>query len=136
VDRDRDGRDGASGELAAAIDAGPDHDAEELLDLTQRLRDELLQLDVDDVALAREGEAPAGAKGIELLAIGGLVVRFARNAPILRAVIDTTVAWLGRQQARSVTLSLDGDTLEVSGISSDEQQRLIDLWVARHADDG
>jgi hypothetical protein len=124
------------GELAAAIDAGPDHDAEELLDLTQRLRDELLELDVDEVALAREGEAPPGAKGIELLAIGGLVVRFARNAPILRAVIDTTVAWLARQQARSVTLSLDGDTLEVSGISSDEQQRLIDLWVARHADDG
>jgi hypothetical protein len=124
------------GELAAVLDAGPDYDAEELHELTQRLRGELLELDVDAVALRGEGDAPEGAKGIELLAIGGLVVRFALQTKVLRSVVDTTIAWLGRQQARSVKLTLDGDTLEVSGVSSDEQSRLIEQWVARHADAG
>ncbi len=122
--------------MAAVLDAGPDHDAEDLLELTQRLRGELLELDVDAVALEGQGEAPAGAKGVELLAFGGLVVRFALNSTVLKSVVDTTVGWLGRQQARSVKLTLDGDTLEVTGVSSDQQSRLIDEWVARHADTG
>jgi hypothetical protein len=122
--------------LTAAIDAGPDHDADELLELTQRLRGELLELDVDSVTLESEGNVPSGAKGVELLAFGELVVQFALSAPVLGSVVATTVAWLGRQQARSVRLTLDGDELEVTGISSDEQSRLIEQWVARHATSG
>jgi hypothetical protein len=80
--------------------------------------------------------APAGAKGIELLAIGGLVVKFALNSALLKSVVDTTTAWLGRQGARSVKLSLDGDTLELTGVSSDEQSKLVEQWIARHADGG
>lgn len=127
---------GARGELAAVLDAGPDHNAEELLELTQGLRGELLELDVDAVAPGTSGDAPAGAKGAELLAFGGLAIQFALKSPVLRSVVDTTVAWLGRQQARSVKLTLDGDTLEVTGVSSDEQSQLVEQWVARHADDG
>ena len=85
---------------------------------------------------ATGGEAPADSKGVELLAIGGLVIQFAMKSEVLKSVVDATTAWLGRQQGRSVKLTLDGDTLEVTGVSSDEQRRLVDLWVARHADDG
>lgn len=127
---------GAMGELMAVLDAGPDYDAEELLALTQRLRGELLGLDVDAVGLRVAGEAPEGAKGVELLAFGGLAIQFALKSSVLRSVVDTTVAWLGRQQARSVKLTLDGDALEVTGISSEEQSRLVEQWVARHAHDG
>ena len=128
---------GAQVQLAAVVDAGPDSDAEELAELAQRLRGQLLELDVAAVEPATGGEAPAGAKGVELLAIGGLVVQFAMKSEILKSVVDATAAWLGRQQGgRSVKLTLDGDTLEVTGVSSDEQRRLVDLWVARHADDG
>ena len=124
-------------QLAAVVDAGPDSDAEELAELAQRLRGQLLELDVAAVEPATGGEAPAGAKGVELLAIGGLVVQFAMKSEILKSVVDATAAWLGRQQGgRSVKLTLDGDTLEVTGVSSAEQRRLVDLWVARHADDG
>jgi hypothetical protein len=123
------------GELEAVLDAGQDSDEEEILELTQGLRDELLELDVDAVGLATAGEAPAGAKAPELLAIGGLAVEFALKSAVLRSVVDATVAWLGRQRARGVKLTLDGDTLEVTGVSSDEQARLIEQWIARHADD-
>jgi hypothetical protein len=127
--------DGAKGELAALLDAGPDQDAEEVFELTQGLRGELLELDVDTVELGTDGEAPDGSKGPELLAIGGLAIRFALQSSVLKSVVDTTVAWLGRQRARSVKLTLDGDTLELTGVSSDEQSRLVNQWIARHADD-
>jgi hypothetical protein len=127
---------GEQAQLAAVVDAGADSDAEELAELTRRLRGQLLELDVDAVEPATGGEAPAGSKGVELLAIGGLVIQFAMRSEVLKSVVDATTAWLGRQQGRSVKLTLDGDTLEVTGVSSDEQRRLVDLWVARHADDG
>jgi hypothetical protein len=124
-----------TGELAAVLDPGPDFDREETFELTQRLRTELLELDLDTVELGADGEAPEGAKGAELLAIGGLAVKFVLNSAVLRSVVDTTTAWLGRQQARSVKLTLDGDTLELTGVSSDDQSRLVDQWIARHAGD-
>jgi hypothetical protein len=127
---------GEQAQLAAVVDAGADSDAEELAELTRRLRGQLLELDVDAVEPATGGEAPAGSKGVELLAIGGLVIQFAMQSEVLKSVVDATTAWLGRQQGRSVKLTLDGDTLEVTGVSSDEQRRLVDLWVARHAGDG
>jgi hypothetical protein len=127
---------GEQAQLAAVVDAGADSDAEELAELTRRLRGQLLELDVDAVEPATGGEAPAGSKGVELLAIGGLVIQFAMKSEVLKSVVDATTAWLGRQQGRSVKLTLDGDTLEVTGVSSDEQRRLVDLWVARHAGDG
>ena len=127
---------GSQAQLAAVVDAGPDSDAEELAELTRRLRGQLLELDVDAVEPATGGEAPPGSKGVELLAIGGLVIQFAMKSEVLKSVVNATTAWLGRQQGRSVKLTLDGDTLEVTGVSSDEQRQLVDLWVARHADDG
>jgi hypothetical protein len=122
-----------SSELAAAIDAGQDYDTEELFELTQGLRGELLELEVDAVEMQADGAAPDGAKAIELLAFGGLAIQFITKAPVLKSIVDTTVAWLGRQQARSVKLTLDGDSLELTGVSSDEQSQLVEQWIARHA---
>lgn len=91
---------------------------------------------MDRVEPATDGGAPEGAKGLELLTFGGLAIRAALGAPALKSVVDVTVAWLGRQGARSVKLTLDGDMLELTGVSSDEQGRLVDQWIARHADAG
>jgi hypothetical protein len=33
-----------------------------------------------------------------------------------------------------VKLQLDGDSLELTGISPSDQRELIDLWIARHAE--
>jgi hypothetical protein len=126
---------GSEGTLVAALDGGPDDDAEELAELTQRLRGELLELDVDAVELAAWDHAPEGAKGLELLGVGALVVQFALRPQILTSVVDATVAWLGRQRNRTVKLTLDDDSLEVTGVSTREQQRLIELWIARHVGD-
>ena len=78
------------------------------------------------------GEAPEDAKDAGLLAAGELVVGLVASPVVLASVIDAVRSWLGRNRARSVKLTLDGDALEVSGVSSAEQDRLIDLWVSRH----
>ena len=119
-------------ELSVELQAGPDTDAEELAQLAGRLRAELLDLDVDAVRQPVRGEAPEDAKGAGLLAAGELVVGLVASPEVLASIIGGIRSWLGRNRARSVKLTLDGDALEVSGVSSAEQDRLIDLWVSRH----
>ena len=125
--------DNEHGELALQLETLPDTDSEELAALVQRLRAELLDLDVDRVEPLAAGEAPEGAKGVELLALGGLVVQFILQPGVLTSIVDGVRSWLQRQSARSVKLTLDGDSLEVTGVSSEEQDRLVELWIARNA---
>jgi len=125
------------GELGVRLQTGPEVDDEELAELASRLRVELLDLDVDDVLPeSASGQAPADAKGVVLGTIGGLLVKFALSPEGLQSVVSGVRSWLQRQRIRSVKLSLDGDTCEVSGLDSDEQKRLIDLWIVRHAGAG
>jgi hypothetical protein len=119
-------------ELKLAIDPGQCHDPDELARLSRQLQTELADLDVDAVHLTAGGPAPAGVKAAELLDVGGLVIVLGLQRHVLRAVVETVGAWLGRQQARSVTLTLDGDTLEVTGMSSTEQKQLMARWVECH----
>ena len=119
-------------ELSVELQAGPDTDAEELAQLARRLRTELLDFDVDAVRQPGRGEVPEDAKGSGLLAAGELAVGLVASPEVLASMIGAVRSWLGRNRVRSVKLTLDGDALEVSRVSSAEQDRLIDLWVSRH----
>ena len=70
--------------------------------------------------------------------INGLLVTLGRTADGLRAVVAAVRNWLGRGDGtrRTVRLELAGDVLELSEASPADQQRLIDLFVHRHAEDG
>ena len=120
-------------DLALVVDAGPDADDEELERLTDQLRRELLQLDVDAVRRPMLGEAPPGAKAVGMMAIGALVIEFARSSAVLTAVVGAVQSWMSHATGRSVKLQLDGDSIEMTGISSADQTRVIDAWLARHA---
>ena len=126
----------AGGELSVELQARPDTDGEELAHLVGRLRAELLDLDVDAVQQPARREAPEESKGASLLAAGELAVRLVTSPEVLASIIAGIRSWLGRNSVRSVKLTMDGDALEVSGVNSAEQDRLIDLWVARHAASG
>jgi hypothetical protein len=117
-------------ELQIKLSLG-DADAIAVDEATTRLRNELLKLDVDRVLRPSVGEAPPGTRGAELIELGGLVVTLARNAGTLAAVVRTLQGWLARDRGRSIRLELDGDAIEVSGLSED-QERLITAWIQRH----
>jgi hypothetical protein len=119
-------------QLTVQVDAGPDADADEINELTLLLRRELLELDLESVDLARRGTAPPGARAVGVLSIGTIIVTLAQAPELLRAVVDLVQSWLGGSGRRSVKLALDGDILEVSGLSPRDQRELIASWIARH----
>ncbi|HUR04285.1 MAG TPA: caspase family protein, partial [Nonomuraea sp.] len=104
-------------------------DPQELDELTATLRADLLDLDVV-VGLPEAGATPQGSKAILSFAIGGLTVALA-GTELLGAIVEAVTAWLTRHRDRSVKMSLDGDLLEVTGVASPDQRRLIDEWLAR-----
>src|SRR5262249_52618921 len=108
---------------------GEDSDAEELADLGDRLRQELLEYDVSSVGPLPVEEVPPGAKGIGEVA-GWLVANFA-TLDGLRAVIDGVRAWTARTH-RTVEVTIDGDTLKVPA-TAQQQQEIVDAWLARHS---
>jgi hypothetical protein len=99
------------------------------------LRAELLQLDVGDVCVLREGEPPPGARASSAAAIGGLLVTLGQSADALHSVVSVTRDWLrrGGGSRRMVRLELAGDALELSQATVADQERLVRLFVSQHA---
>jgi hypothetical protein len=110
-------------------------DDERVAMLTGYLRAELLQLDVVDVNPLPAGEPPPGAKVFGAAAVGALLIAFGQSAEGLRSVVSAVGDWLRRDAGarRMVRLELDGDVLELSQASAADQERLVELFVSRHA---
>jgi hypothetical protein len=117
--------------LSLLIEVTPEEneDVEALDQITRALREELLELDVDSVEQPTE-PAPEGARAIEAALLGTLIVGVGKG--MLDLVARTVERWAARVGDRKVVLEIDGDRLEVSGVSAADQQRLIDTFVARH----
>jgi hypothetical protein len=107
-----------------------DGDAEELADLAGGLCAELLAADVASVAPLTDDAVPARAKGVGTLA-GWLVAQFG-TLDGLRAAVTAVRGW-ARRTGRTVEVSIGGDVLKVTGVTSQQQGEIIDAWLARHA---
>jgi hypothetical protein len=110
-----------------------DSDAEELADLAGGLRAELLGVDAASVAPLTAEAAPEGANGLGTVA-GWLLVQFG-TLDGLRAVVAAVRGWTSRT-GRTVEVSIGGDPIKVTGATSQQQQQLIDAWLARRAPGG
>jgi hypothetical protein len=118
------------GRVTLEVQQVPDGDTDALVELTGLLRAELLELDVDSVEPVEAGSGPGQAKGLAVLA-GWLAVQLG-SVERLRALLGAVFAWAGRTH-REVEVSYGGDVLKVSGVSAEQQERIIDAWLARHA---
>jgi hypothetical protein len=110
-----------------------DSDAEELADLAADLHAELLSLDGTTVAPLPAEAAPQGAKGLGGVA-GWLVAQFG-TLDGLRALV-TAVRGFAARTGRTVEVSIGGDHLKVTGVTSQQQEEIIDAWLARHGPGG
>ena len=109
-------------------------DLEELEQLGSALRRELLDLDdIEAVDPLPAVATPAGARAVDPASIGAWLVIVGKTAGALRALTTAVRGWLGSQPSRTVKLAIDGDTLELTGVSSTDQERLVTAWIERHA---
>jgi hypothetical protein len=119
---------GHSEELVLQVCQAPEDDATELAKLAGWLHGELLDLDVQDVDRVSREAAPSGAKGIA--ATGGwLLVQLGPEA--LRTVLAKVADWVTRND-RTVEVSYGGDTLKLSRATREQQEKIIDGWLAHH----
>jgi hypothetical protein len=118
-------------ELRLEVGVEPDADAAELDEAAAQLQRELLELDVDAVKRLPAEAPPPGARAAEAAVLGGLIVDLGREA--IGAVVRTIQAWVARRSSRSVKVALGADSIELTNASAEDQQRLIESFLARHA---
>ncbi len=118
--------------LLIKINPSPDVDLEELEKLTRKLRQELLELDIESADFVVQGEKLVGAKAGDPINWGTIIVTLLAAGGVATKLVDLSQTWLTYNQQQSIILEIDGDKLEVKGISTEEQQKLIDMWIERH----
>ena len=119
---------GDSGELVLQVCPALGDEAAELAELAGWLRSELLDLDVHGVDRLPGEAALPGAKGAADVA-GWLLVQLGPEA--LRAVLARVAGWVTRND-RVVEVSYGGDTLKLGRATRQQQEEIIDGWLARH----
>jgi hypothetical protein len=119
----------STADLVLQVQPDPDGDAEELAALTIRLRAELLDLDVQAVDPLVDDTAPEGARGLETL-VGWLAVRLGKEG--LRAVLAKVADWASRND-REVEIRSGRDVLRLGKATREQQARIVDAWLADHA---
>ena len=120
-----------SAELELLVDAGPGADEDELRDLPVACAPSCSS-STSRLSSLSAGPAPDDARAVEALVLGALIVKVGRSSEALTTLVRTVRGWLGDGERR-VRIELDGDVLEVSGVSTEERQRLVDAWIERHA---
>jgi hypothetical protein len=112
----------------------PEVDAEAAERLARQLRAELSELGAD-VEFAPAGVLPEGAKG-DLASVSAMVVALTGSGGVVAAVVATLRDYLGRDRNHHrVSLTIDGDTIELEHASSEQQRQLVDAFVRRHSAD-
>lgn len=116
-------------DLLVRVHPASGDEREEVAALALRLRAELLELDVDAVQPESEDIAPDGSKSVSGL-VSMLTVQLGKASLI--AVFTKIRDWVSRS-GRSVEVTIDGDTVKVTGATQEQQEKIINVWLARHA---
>ncbi|WP_405933704.1 hypothetical protein [Streptomyces sp. NBC_00827] len=114
----------------------PELDLEAGERLARQLRSEISELDVESVRPGPGGTGPDGAKGTDPLTLGAVVVALSTSGGVFTSLVETLCDWLGRSSARHrVSLTIDGDTIELERASAAERRDLVDAYIRRHTGD-
>lgn len=120
--------------LLEFYDSG-DSTAEETEGRALGLRSELLGLEeVSDVSRASAGPAPAGARGLDVAALGALVVAVEPTIGALSRIVAVVRDWLGhrgggQQKGETVRITVNGQSIELGAATAAQQQALVDEFI-------
>lgn len=101
-------------------------DLRELDELTRNLGNELRQIEVHSVERIAEDAAPPGSKG-DPFTIGWLAVTL--TPMVANKVFDILVDWAKRAHDRTVKVTLGQNTIELSGATQKEREKLLKKWL-------
>lgn len=121
-------------QITVFIDSDSDSETcpEDLERFTQSLQREFSSLDVESVDLLNGGESPSNSKVGDPISWGAIIVTLLATGGVITTLINAIQSWLTQCERRSITLEINGDKLQIKGISSEEQKRLIDAWIDRN----
>lgn len=120
--------------LSLVVQVDPEVDPERAERLVRRLRGELAELDVASVSPVAAGPPPGRAKGTDPVTLGALVVAFSASGGVFTTLVGTLRDWLDRQSGRHrISVTIDGDTIELDRASAAQRQELLDAFVRRHS---
>ncbi|MDX2935570.1 hypothetical protein [Streptomyces ipomoeae] len=117
--------------IRVTLEGSADSDQEELDACTLELRERLLELDVEEVTLERSEAAPEGAKPGEVIAVGALAVTAIPF--VLRSAVRLLETWIANRPVRTARVTIGEESLELEAVSATDQRRVIDAFLARHA---
>ena len=101
----------------------------ELLDTySRRLREEVLELDVDSFDYESQADAPKGSKGVGS-AVGDMILSLAPLDYALSGVMGAVQSFVTRNDQCSITLEIGGNMISIDGTLPEEQQKLVDAWI-------
>lgn len=112
--------------------SGPNADPEEIDALTRALRAEILEVDqVDRVDQASAGPAPEGSKGLDVSAIGALVVGVAPGIQAVAKVVEVVRSWLANRSPSTPPLQMTIGDKSITVVADEEQQdELVAAFIA------
>lgn len=116
-------------ELRVVLPASEDTDASEVDDLARSLRQQILQLPVEDVTTPSAGPPPPGTKALDAATVGTLLVTMSGGGGLLVVVVETIRTWLTGHGDQRVVLELGGAKLELSNASESERRELVQRWM-------
>ncbi|MER6569804.1 hypothetical protein ABT288_27325 [Streptomyces sp. NPDC001093] len=111
-------------------------EAERVEQLTGYLRQELLAAGVvDDVRAAPASEAPPGTRCADVALVGSLLVGLGQSCSGLNHMATVLRDWLGRfgNTRPSLTLTLDGDTVEISPATDEQMAEAWEIFRRKHS---
>jgi hypothetical protein len=110
--------------------------AERIDRLTRRLRAQIAALDVDTVAFAPADGVPPGAKPGDAVTIGTLLVTMSASGGVFVGLVELLRGWLDSTTGRHrVSVTVEGDTIELDRATSEQQRQLVEAFIRRHAED-
>jgi hypothetical protein len=118
------------------LQTDPESDPEDRELAIRRLRRELSEFDTGVVRPVAGPATPPGSKATDPVTIGAVVLALSASGGVFVAIVETVKDWLGRQAARHrVTMTIDGDSIELTRASAEERQALVEAFVRRHSAD-
>jgi hypothetical protein len=112
----------------------PTADADSLDRSAHALRQEILEIpDVESVTTRSEGPAPEGARGLDVAAIGELIVVAQSGVALASSLIGLMQGWLKRREpTQSLKLTIDGKSIELTATAG-QQQALVEEFLRQVA---